>query len=103
VGVKMDSILQKEKKCFITGRIGVLHKHHIYHGTANRKISEDNGFWVYLIPELHNASNEGVHCKDGKLLDLLLKKECQKKYEQTHTREQFMRLIGLNYLEEEIC
>jgi len=32
---------------------------------------------------------------------LFLKKICQQMYERTHTREQFMKLIGRNYLEEE--
>lgn len=94
----MKSILQDDKVCFITGTTENLHKHHIYFGNPNRKISEANGFWVYLTGRLHNLSNDGVHGKNGKELDLFLKKECQRKFEETHTRAEFMALIGKNYL-----
>ena len=91
------SILQSEKKCFITGSTENLHRHHIYFG-ANRRISEENGFYVWLIPEYHNMSDYGVHF--DKAFDLRLKQECQRKYEETHSREEFIALIGRNYLED---
>lgn len=94
----MNSIMQSEKKCYITGRTTGLHRHHIY-GGANRQVSEKNGFWVYLVAELHNMSDSGVHF--NRALDLALKAECQRKFEETHTREEFMRLIGKNYLTSE--
>lgn len=91
------SILQDEKFCYITGTTYNLHKHHIYAG-GRRKISEENGFWVYLTGRLHNQSNEGVHGKNGHKLDTKLKQICQRKYEETHSREDFIKLIGKNYL-----
>lgn len=90
------SIMQTEKECYITGRTNNLHKHHIYFGNPNRKISEQNGFWVWLIPEMHNMSNQGVHFNHE--LDLALKRECQARFEKTHSREEFVKLIGKNYL-----
>ena len=98
---KRVSILQgEEKKCYITGQTNNLHRHHqhIYFGNPNRQTSEKNGFWVYLAGYLHNQSNIGVHGKDGHELDLLLKKHCQAKYEETHSREEFIKLIGKSYL-----
>jgi hypothetical protein len=92
------SILQTEKECYITGSTHNLHKHHIYAGIGRRKISEQNGFWVYLIGALHNQSSEGVHGKNGHKLDLMLKQDCQRKFEETHSREEFIKLIGKNYL-----
>lgn len=91
------SILQDEKVCFITGSIYNLHRHHVY-GGGRRKTSEENGFWVYLTGALHNQSNDGVHGKNGHKLDMYLKQICQRKYEETHTREEFMQLIGKSYL-----
>ena len=44
----MDSILQATRECYITGATDGLHKHHIYFGNPNRRISEANGFWVWL-------------------------------------------------------
>lgn len=43
-------------------------------------------------------SDAGVHF--NRELDLHLKREQQREYEQTHSRRDFMRLIGKNYLEE---
>lgn len=91
----MKSILQTEKKCYVTGATNSLHLHHIYPG-KNRKISDQNGFTVWLRSDWHNMSGYGVHF--NKELDLHLKQECQRKYEETHTREEFMALIGKNYL-----
>lgn len=91
----MNSILQDEKKCYVTGDTRNLHKHHIY-GGPNRQISEKNGFFIWLKPELHNMSSHGIHF--NKDWDLEMKRKCQRKYEETHTREEFMALIGRNYL-----
>ena len=90
------SILQSEKECYITGRTDNLHCHHIYFGRGLRKISDDNGFTVWLTADWHNMSNKGVHF--NRELDLHLKQACQRKYEETHTREDFMKLIGRSYL-----
>lgn len=95
----MQSILQDRKECYITRRPYPLHKHHIYYGTGKRKISEKNGFWVWLIPEKHNRGNESVHLDPDRKLDLRLKRECQAKYEETHSRAEFVKLIGKNYLD----
>ena len=91
------SILQQKKECFITHRKYGLHKHHIY-GGPNRRISEENGFYIYLVPRLHNMSDDGIHFNKG--FDLYVKRLCQEKFEQTHTREEFMNLIGRNYLDD---
>ena len=92
----MKSIIQKNKECFLTGCTTGLHKHHIFFGTSNRKNSEKYGLWVYLIPELHNTTNNGVHF--NKELDLLCKRAGQNAFEETHTREEFLKIFGRNYL-----
>lgn len=92
------SILQSEKECYITGSTHNLHLHHIYAG-GRRKISDREGFWVYLTGHYHNQSNDGVHGKNGHELDMMLKRHCQMKYEETHSRAEFMKLIGKNYLD----
>jgi len=96
------SILQgKGKRCYLSDQEGVpLEKHHIYYGSALRKISDRCGFWVWLTPELHRGTY-GVHGREGHNLDLLLKRDCQRAYEEENTRESFMKLIGRNYLDDE--
>ena len=92
----MKSILQSEKECFFCGTIFNLHDHHIFFGTANRKISEKYGFKAYLCAGHHNMSNTSVH--HNRKLDLVLKSACQRKFEETHSREEFIKLIGRSYL-----
>ena len=92
----MKSILQTEKKCYLTGSTYNLHKHHIYFG-KNRKISDENGFWVWLTGEYHNQ-NSRIDVHHNRDLDLKLKQECQLEYEKNHRREEFIQLIGRNYL-----
>ena len=92
------SILQgTEKCCFITGRTDNLHMHHIY-GAANRKISDKNGFWIWLTGELHNQ-NSRIDIHHNKEFDLRIKRICQSRYEEHHYRYEFLKLIGRNYLD----
>lgn len=93
-----ESILQKEKKCLVCGKRTGLHLHHVYSGYGNRQISDKHGFVVWLCGKHHNLSNDGVH--SNKALDLMIRKEVQREYEKTHTRDEFMDLIGWNYLED---
>jgi len=89
------------KKCCICGSgIGV-ETHHVFFGSANRKVSDANGFMVDLCYEHHRGTN-GVHGKNGANLSLQLKKMMQAEYEKDHSREEFIALIGRNYLMEEV-
>lgn len=90
------SIISNERACLVCGTPYNIHHHHIYYGTANRKLSEKYGCWCYLCVKHHNMSNEGVHF--NKELDSELKKYCQRTFERTRTREEFMRIFGRNYL-----
>lgn len=53
------SIMPKDDLWEIELRNG-LHKHHIF-GAANRKLSEEDGLFIYLTPEMHNMSDNGIH------------------------------------------
>lgn len=94
----MKSIMQKVKECLVCGSMQNIHLHHIYYGVKNRKISDRNGFTCYLCLQHHEGTN-GVHGKNGHELDVELKIACQKKFEETHSRDEFMKLIGRNYLD----
>ena len=90
----------KEKVCFICNAFAPtfpIHKHHVIHGTANRKLSEQYGLWVYLCDKHHNMSNDGVH--NNFPFDVVLKKYAQEKFEQVHgDRADFIRIFGKSYL-----
>lgn len=89
------SLLQNEKKCYITGSTNNLHQHHVY-GGCNRKNSDKYGCWIWLRADWHNLSSYGVHF--NKELDLKLKRECQKKFEEKYSHEKFMEVFKRNYL-----
>lgn len=92
----MDSILQTKKQCYVCGTVQGLHKHHVYPGIANRRLSEEYGCWVWLCGPHHNLSNDGVHFNAE--LDRRIKSECQAAFEQTYTREKFREVFGKSYL-----
>lgn len=94
----MKSILQGRKECYITRSRDELEEHHIYYGaTGMREISERNGFKVWLARPLHTGYLTGIHGGNHSL-DLRLKEDCQREYEKTHTREEFVQIIGRSYL-----
>lgn len=100
------SIMQiKDGRCYLCMQLygndriyPMLHEHHIYPGN-NRAVSEANGFKVYLCAAHHTMGAEAVHNKPEYLR--MLQEECQRIYEEDHTREEFRALIGKSYLPEE--
>ena len=92
----MKSIISDKQECFICHSTHNLQMHHIFFGTANRKLSEENGLKVWLCWDCHEGGN-GVH--HNRELDLWHKKMAQKKFEETHSREEFMKIFGKNYLD----
>lgn len=107
----MESILNTERGiCFVCGRIGRTHLHHIFYGQKQHKIADKEGLTVYLCPECHEGTN-GVHGKNGAKLNFTLKEIAQEaweaKYKESYpyknhaeeaAREAFIRMMGKNYL-----
>lgn len=102
--VHAKSILQDkdDHRCYLCMLQGsyqyypIVHEHHIFGGTANRRLSEEYGLKVNLCPEHHEFSEEAVHVNAKN--SLLLKQAAQEAFEREHTREEFMRIFGKNYL-----
>lgn len=91
------SLISNEHYCLVCGTTFDLHKHHIFYGTANRKLSEKYGCWCYLCAKHHNLSTNGVHF--NKHLDLAIKEQCQKAWEFKYgSREDFIKTFGRSYL-----
>jgi len=93
----MKSIMQDEKKCYITGDTGGLHRHHIF-GAFNRDNSEKYGLWVWLKWDRHIADSPHRTPHNDAEIDLMLKREAQRKFEETYSRDVFMQIFGKNYL-----
>lgn len=101
-----ESILQRhDGGCYLCEKQGIyrtykdLQKHHIY-GGPNRKISERHGFFVWLCRAHHTGDEEGNHAAVhfNKENAQILHEDCQREFEKTHSREEFMQLIGRSYL-----
>lgn len=92
----MESIISNVKECLVCKTTLDIHKHHIFFGNPNRKKSEKFGCWCYLCAKHHNMSNEGVHF--NKALDLKLKQHAQRKFEEIHGAESFIKEFHKNYL-----
>ena len=91
------SLISNNRECLFCGTSLNLHKHHIYGGVANRKLSEKYGCWVYLCGFHHNMSNAGVHF--DKHSDTQLKQLCQRMWERKYgDREKFIETFGKSYL-----
>lgn len=92
--MKRYSILNNLRYCYFCGR-PVQAIHEVY-GGCNRQRSIQNGFCVGLCNYHHNMSDESVHFNRD--MDLELKRLYQKKYEEDHTRDDFIDLIGKSFL-----
>ena len=73
-----------------------LHKHHMMHGTANRRLAEQWGLWCYLCAEHHTDGSEAVH--KNKAEDFFLKQVAQGRFERLYGHEKWMEIFGKNYL-----
>ena len=81
--------------CLLCRRHGFVHRHHIFEG-ARRHLSEQYGLVVPLCPDCHTESDFSVHrCTETALA---LKRAGQRKFERTHSREEFIKLFGRSYL-----
>ena len=89
------SIMQNKKQCYICGRQFGLERHHILSGTANRKLSEKYGLWVYLCHSCHTGNGGAQYEKE---LNQRLKQEAQKAFEKQHSHEEWMSVFMKNYL-----
>lgn len=88
-----------KSELYSTERFEGSHRHEVFFGTSNRQKSIKYGLVVFLTPEMHNMSNEGVHF--NKAFDNELKKIGQKVAMETYdwTIEDFIRKFGKNYLD----
>lgn len=91
----MKSIMQEKKCCWVCGSPHV-ELHHVFYGTGLRSLSDEHGCTVWLCRTHHTEKPLGVHHNPD--LDKWIKRMTQLKFEQTHSREEFIRLFGRNYV-----
>ena len=91
----MESILNEKKECYFCRTTQNLEKHHIFRG-CRRQTADRLGLWVWLCHEHHTGAS-GVHNNTN--LFRTLQKLAQVKFEQEHTRLEWMQEIGKNYID----
>ena len=91
----MKSVIQEDTDyCYICGRYGT-EIHHVFFGTANRKLSDKYGMTVGLCYN-HHRGNNGVH--QNREFDLMLKRKAQELFIKEYPDTDFMAIFGRNYL-----
>lgn len=91
----MNSILQKDKRCWFCPCETGLEKHHVFAGVANRKISEREGLWIWCCHEHHTGANGVQYAPE---MNRQLKRYAQLAFEITHSHDEWMKLFRKNYL-----
>lgn len=97
---------KKDRTCYLCMMLhaddsikAVLQEHHIFGGTANRKISERYGIKVYLCLDHHLTGTEAVHRNAG--VAILLKQEGQRIFQRRYPDMDFMKIFGKSYLADD--
>ena len=93
---KEFSIMPKNDLYSIKRETGLV-RHEVFYGTGKRELSIKYGLVIFLTPKMHNMSNQGIHF--DRKFDLKVKKIAQAKFEETHTREEFINIFGKSYLD----
>jgi len=88
----LDSIMQRDKACFVSGAEVELDKHHIYHG-SRRKAADEWGCWCWLRHDIHMD----LHQRNT-ALDQELKAACQDRFEALYGPEKFRQVFGKSYI-----
>lgn len=97
---KQEFCIMPSSELYSTERYGNLHRHEIFFG-KNRQNSIKYGLVVFLVPEMHNMSNKGVHFNHQ--FDLMLKQMGQKTAMDYYgwSVEDFIKIFGKSYLDME--
>lgn len=84
---------RSEGMCQVCGRMGT-EMHHCCSGGGKRKQHESVESIVLLCMECHRGTR-GVHGRDGRQLDLKLKRQVQERYEeQGYSETEIRRMMG---------
>lgn len=89
------SIIQNGERCFLCGKTVTLERHHVFGGTANRKLSEKFGLWVWLCHECHTGTEGAQYIKEK---NQNLKRLGQIAFEARHSHDEWMQIFRKNYI-----
>lgn len=87
---------QDDTTCYVCGSNQYIQRHECFYGRAYRDKSKQYGLWVNLCMKCHDQ----VHFGKDHSLDLELKREAQRRFEQKHGHTKFMQIFDKNRLED---
>ncbi len=89
---------RRRKKCAMCGRSQrddvTLTTHHVFHGRKYKKLSDKYGFVITLCWECHKRLHS------SRVIDRMVQQTMQHEYEKTHSREEFVALMGRSWITE---
>ena len=92
----MKSLIADMSYCYVCGKPRPLETHHVFHGTANRRLADEDGMVVALCPLCHRGYL-GVH--NNAELDLRLKQDAERVWIARYgTKEDFIRRYGRSWI-----
>ena len=93
---RVKSVLVEDMEhCVVCGREAI-NIHHIFCGTAKRKLSDDDGYIIPLCHKHHNGSNEAIHF--NRELEKEWRQIAQEHFERKNSRQAFIQRYGRSYL-----
>lgn len=93
--MKAESLLQTERECILC-KSPYVELHHVFYGTANRRLSDEDGCVVWLC-RYHHTGQGGVH--RNKDLDNLIKWKMEKAWiDKFGTEDDFRKRYGKTFL-----
>lgn len=69
--------------------------HHVYHGRKFKQLSDKYGFVITLCSGCHKKLHS------SRVIDKHVQQTMQRAYERTHTRDEFIGMMGRSWLTEE--
>ena len=94
--MKQSIIAKPDNLCYFCARYGNLEKHHCLHGTANRRLADEDGLFVWLCHNCHmRLHDQGIGDKG---LQIVAEKSWMQHYGKTE--EDFIKRYGKNYILE---
>lgn len=91
----MKSVMTDDRVCAVCGS-PYIEMHHVFYGTANRRISDKYGYIIPLCHEHHRGAY-GIH--GNFKMDDYFKRIAQRHFEEhVGTREEFRKLFGKSWL-----
>ena len=90
----LKSIISKDRRCWFCGSSEGLEIHHAFSGCYRNKSTED-GLFVYVCRGCHDKLH---FSSEGRAMSDKLRAFAQGKYEESHSREEFMKKYGRNWI-----